>query len=57
MLGESLIQTVHFIVTYSLHFCNNCNSFVKGCNPASRDYLPQPVESLRAQEKCLKVPS
>lgn len=32
-------------------FCNNCNSYVKGCNPASRDYLPQFVESLGAQEK------
>lgn len=32
-------------------FCNNCNSYVKGCNLASRDYLPQFVESLGAQEK------
>lgn len=52
----SLIQTVHLIVTYSHHFCNNCNSFVKGCNPASRDYLPQPVESLGAQENVWKCP-
>lgn len=48
---RNLIQRVHFIVIRSHHFAINCNSYFKGCNLASRDYLPQFVESFGAQEK------
>lgn len=41
----------HFTDRSSHHFAINCNSYFKGCNLASRDYLPQFVESLGAQEK------
>lgn len=42
---------VHFIVILSHHFAIIVTPTLKGCNPASRDYLPQFVESLGAQEK------